>query len=376
MRDHVGPPSTSTVAERLAGAILTIDLAAIADNYRALQARLGATACAGVVKADAYGLGAAEVASTLRQAGCRTFFVAHIGEAVTLRQVLGTDVAIYVLNGLPPGAEGDCREIGAVPVLNSLEQIRAWQAAANRGGGALAAAIQVDSGMSRLGLPPAAVEDLADDLRALAGLDVRLVMSHLACADTPEHPANRAQLATFRALRARLPDAPASFANSSGIFLAPDYHFDLARPGAALYGINPTPGLANPMRNVVKLAARVIQIREVPAGTGVGYGHSFATTAPSRLATLSLGYADGWHRCAGAAALHAGERLPFVGRVSMDSLSIDISALPREALAPGDFVELLGATQTVDDIAALAGTIGYEILTSLGHRFHRRYVGA
>jgi len=375
MTDRADAPRTISVAERLAGAILTIDLGSIRDNYRALQARLGMTACAGVVKADAYGLGAAEVASALRQAGCDTFFVAHIGEAIALRRVLGADVAIYILNGLPPGAEGDCHEMGAIPVLNSLEQIGAWQAAAKRWGTKLAAAIQVDSGMSRLGLPPAVVADLASDARALAGLDLRLVMSHLACADTPEHPANRAQLALFQALRARLPDARASFANSSGVFLGPDYHFDLARPGAALYGINPIPGRANPMRSVVQLAARVVQIREVPMGSGVGYGHAFLTAAPSRLATLSLGYADGWHRCAGAAAFHAGQRLPFVGRVSMDSITIDISALPAAALAPGDFVDLFDATQTVDDVAALAGTIGYEILTSLGHRFHRRYIG-
>jgi alanine racemase len=258
-------------------------------------------------------------------------------------------------------------------VLNSLEQIEAWRRAASRTGRRLPGTVQVDSGMSRLGLPPADVERLAAMPNALDGIEIVHVMSHLACADEPDNPANEAQLSEFKRLRAMLPDAPASLANSSGIFLGKAYHFDLARPGAALFGINPTPGIPNPMRQVVRLEAKVIQTRELPAGAGVGYGHTFQASAPMRTATISLGYADGWPRRAAAAAWLDDTRLPFAGRVSMDSIILDVSALSPDKPMPGDLVELIGPHQTVDDIAALSGTIAYEILTSLGDRFHRVY---
>jgi alanine racemase len=199
-------------------------------------------------------------------------------------------------------------------------------------------------------------------------------MSHLACADDPEHPANERQWLVFERLRKMLPEAPASLANSSSIFLGSAFHFDLARPGAALYGINPTPGEPNPMLPVVRLQAKVVQTRRLEKGAGVGYGHTFHATGPLSAATISLGYADGWHRRAASAAWFEGVRLPFLGRVSMDSIILDISALPAGRLAEGDLVELLGPSQSVDDAAGHAGTIGYEILTSLGPRFHRRYV--
>ena len=276
-----------------------------------------------------------------------------------------------MLNGIAPGAEDECVAAGAVPVLNSIEQIAAWRDAAKRAGRKLEATLQVDSGMSRLGLPPAEVETLSATPGAFDGIAVGLVMSHLACADEPEDPANEAQLAAFEALRRKLPPAPASLANSSGIFLGERYHFDLARPGAALYGLNPTPGKPNPMRQVVGLSAKIVQTRELPAYVGVGYGHAYHTVAPMRTATISLGYADGWPRRASASAWRDGVELPFIGRVSMDSIILDISALPPGSLKGGDLVELIGRNQTVDDIAGLAGTIGYEILTSLGKRFHR-----
>jgi alanine racemase len=354
-----------------AGAILTIDLNAIRENYRRLAARLGgAKRCAGVVKADAYGLGAAEVAPALAQEGCSSFFVAHVEEGMTLRGVLGPAPAIFILNGLPPGAEPDCSVHGLVPVLNSLEQLKAWRRMAVQSGRRLPAALQVDSGMSRLGMAPAEVEAVSRNPEALAGIELELVMSHLACADEPDNPANAAQRAAFERLAAMLPPAPHSLANSSGIFLG----YDLARPGAALYGINPTPGQPNPMRPVVRLAAKVIQTRDLPDGVGVGYGHIFRTAGAMRAATISLGYADGWPRHAVAGAFFKGVRLPFAGRVSMDSIILDISALPPDALATGDLVDLIDDNQAVDDVARLAGTIGYEILTGLGHRFHRRYV--
>jgi alanine racemase len=363
-------PATS---EAVAGAIVTIDLAAIRENYRRLRARLGRVKCAGVVKADAYGLGAAQVAPALVEEGCDTFFVAQVSEGISLRDVLGPKPSIYILNGIPPGAEGECVAEGLIPVINSLEQLVAWRRAAR--GETMPAAIQVDTGMSRLGMAPTEVERLASDPDILAGISVRLVMSHLACADEPDHPANLVQCRTFERLRARLPRAAASLANSSGIFLGPDYHYDVARPGAALYGINPTPGSPNPMRPVIRLCAKVIQTRELQAGTGVGYGHSFRTAGPLATATISLGYADGWHRKAAGAAFFNGVRLPFAGRVSMDSIILDISALPRGALRAGDLVDLIDERQTVDDVAGFSSTIGYEVLTGLGRRLYRRYVG-
>ncbi|MBB6409345.1 alanine racemase [Mesorhizobium sangaii] len=368
------PEDIATTSEAVAGAILTIDLGAIRENYRRLKAHLGSVSCAGVVKADGYGLGASQVAAALVGEGCDIFFVALLGEGIALRRSLGPGSAIFVLNGIPPGAEPDAVAANLSAVVNSPEQLAAWRAAAGRAGRKLPAAIQVDSGMSRLGMAPRDVERVAADPDAFDGIDVRFVMSHLACADDPEHPANERQRLAFERLRALLPKAPASFTNSSGIFLGHHFHYDLARPGAALYGINPTPARPNPMLPVVRLQAKVVQTRTLEAGVGVGYGHSFRTTAPLTAATISLGYADGWHRRAASAAWFDGVRLPFLGRVSMDSIILDISALPPGRLGEGDLVELLGPSQSVDDAASHAGTIGYEILTSLGPRFHRRYV--
>ena len=366
--------SLQPISEAAAGAILTIDLGAIRKNYRRLKALLGGVACAGVVKADGYGLGGVEVAGALAAEGCDTFFVAHLAEGVLLRTALGSRPAIYVLNGIQPGAESEAVEAELSAVINSAGQLAAWRATAKRAGRKLKAAIQVDSGMSRLGMPPAEVEAIAADPHACDGIDVALVMSHLACADEPEHPANERQWLEFERLRKMLPEARASLANSSGIFLGSAFHFDLARPGAALYGINPTPSAPNPMLPVVRLQAKVIQTRSLQEGAGVGYGHAFRATGPLRAATISLGYADGWHRRAASAAWFEGVRLPFLGRVSMDSIILDISALPLGRLAEGDLVELLGPSQSVDDAAGHAGTIGYEILTSLGPRFYRTYL--
>lgn len=362
-------------SEAAAGAILTVDLDAVRENYRRLKVRLGGVRCAGVVKADGYGLGAAPVAMALAREGCDIFFVAHLGEGISLRRALGAAPAIHVLNGIPPGVEGKAVAAGLTPVVNSIGQLAAWRQAARNAGKNLPVTVQVDSGMSRLGMAPSEVEAAITDRQAFDGLDVTLVMSHLACADEPAQPANEAQRLAFERLRAKLPGAAASLANSSGIFLGTSYQFDLARPGAALYGINPKPDEENPMLPVVRLEAKVIQTRTLPAGAGVGYGHIFHAGQPMEAATLSLGYADGWHRSAAAAAFFDGVRLPFIGRVSMDSIVLDISALPAGRLKEGDRVELIGPSQTIDEVAAVAGTIGYEVLTSLGRRLHRRYVG-
>ncbi|MDX8441212.1 alanine racemase [Mesorhizobium australafricanum] len=366
----------STVSKAAAGAILTIDLGAIRENYRRLKARMNGVGCAGVLKADGYGLGAAQVAAALAKEGCDIFFVALLGEGIALRKAIGPRPDIFVLNGLPPGSEPEAAAAGLCPVVNSAIQLKAWRETARSMGQGLPAAIQVDSGMARLGMAAAEVEAVAGEAGAFDGIDIRLVMSHLARADEPLQAANEKQRLEFDRLRKMLPAAPASLANSSGIFLGPAYHYDLARPGAALYGVNPTPNAPNPMLPVIRLQAKVVQTRQVGAGAGIGYGHTHNADGPLSLATISLGYGDGWHRRAASAAWFEGVRLPFIGRVSMDSIILDISALPAGRLSEGDLVELIGPSQSVDDAAGHAGTIGYEILTSLGARFHRRYIGA
>jgi alanine racemase len=357
------------------GGELTIDLGAVEANYRHLAKLTGGVPCAGVVKADAYGVGAVEVTRRLLKAGCRTFFVAQLTEALALKPILPADATLAVLNGVAPGAEPLCADAGIVPVANSLPQLIAWGQHARSSGKVQPAFVQIDTGMSRLGLAPAEVDHLAANRHLLDGLRLDLIMSHLGCADDPDHPANAAQLAAFNAARAKLPPAPTSFANSAGIFLGSNYHFDLCRPGAAVYGLH-VGSAAHGIRPVVTLRARVSQVREVPAGSYVGYGYTFQADRPMRLATIAAGYADGWIRSLGnrGAAWVDDVRLPIVGRVSMDSFTCDISALPEGRLAAGDLVDLLGAHQSADDAGLDAGTMGYEILTSLRHRYTRRYI--
>jgi alanine racemase len=352
-------------------AILHIDLAAIAENWRLLAARAAPGAVAGVVKANAYGLGADKVAPALRAAGCRHFFVAHLAEGIALRETLGSGPMIAVLNGFAPGADGDA---ALVPVLNSLGDVLAHAAAGRSAGQARRALLHLDTGMARLGLDAVEQARLVADHSLLAGLDLLYVMTHLACADEPDHPLNAEQAARFDRACSVLPKFKRSFANSSGLFLGADYASDLARPGCALYGINPTPGLPNPLRQVLRLEAPVLQIREIPAGASVGYGASFMAVRPSRIATIAVGYADGYLRSLSGqgGAAYRGLMLPLVGRVSMDLITLDVTDVP--GLVPGDAVTLIGgAAPSPDDLAARAGTIGYEILTSLGARYRRAY---
>ena len=352
-------------------AILHIDLAAIVENWRLLAARAAPGAVAGVVKANAYGLGADKVAPALRAAGCRHFFVAHLAEGIALRETLGSGPVIAVLNGFAPGADGDA---ALVPVLNSLGDVLAHAAAGRSAGQARRALLHLDTGMARLGLDAAEQARLVADHSLLAGLDLLYIMTHLACADEPNHPLNAEQAARFDRACAVLPKFKRSFANSSGLFLGADYASDLARPGCALYGINPTPGLPNPLRQVLRLEAPVLQIREILAGASVGYGASFMAARPSRIATIAVGYADGYLRSLSGqgGAAYRGLMLPLVGRVSMDLITLDVTDVP--GLVPGDAVTLIGgAAPSPDDLAARAGTIGYEILTSLGARYRRAY---
>lgn len=360
------------------GAVLSIDLDALCDNWRSLKARLDSGDCAAVVKADAYGLGAAQVGPALYRAGCRHFFVAHLAEGLALRPLLPADATLYVLHGAHPGSEREFVRYGLVPVLNSLPQLQAWQALASSLDQRLPAILQVDTGMARLGLAAAEFEGVASDPEGLRGIDLSFVMSHLVSAEEQESPLNRQQLARFRAALARLPGVRASLANSSGIFLGGDFHFDLARPGAALYGVAPVAGQDNPMRPVIRLQGRVLQTRHVPAGTGVGYAHTWTARRPTRLATVAVGYADGYGRRLSNRGLACcdGRHLPLVGNVSMDTVIVDITELPEGRLVEGGLLDLADPFQGVDAIAERAGTIGYEILTSLGRRYARRYLGA
>jgi alanine racemase len=347
-------------------AALTVDLAAIVANWRELCARHGGEVAA-VLKADAYGLGAAPVGRTLAAAGCRTFFVAHLAEGMALRAALGGTPRIAVLNGFLPGADEDA---ALMPVLNALGDIAAWREHARE------AFVHLDTGMARLGLDAGEAARLVQDPSLLGALRIAAWMSHLACADEPARPLNAAQAARFTALCELLPPAPRSLANSSGIFLGAGFRSDLARPGAALHGINPQPGAPNPLRQVVRLDAPVLQIREIAAGESVGYGASWTAARPSRIATVAAGYADGYLRSlSGRGEGYVQDApIPLVGRVSMDLLTFDATDHPH--LAPGDAITLIGPRNTPDDVASRAGTIGYEVLTSLGTRYARRYAGA
>jgi alanine racemase len=363
-------PGTDPVQARL-----TVDLAAVVANWRGLAARLAPkAACGGVVKADAYGLGAAQVAPALQAAGCRDFFVAQAGEALALRPVLSAS-RLFVLHGCLPAETEALAQAGIVPVLNDPGQIETWANQAARLGRHLPAALQVDTGMARLGLTSADAARIAADPTMLAGISPVLVMSHLACAEE-DTAMNAAQLRAFGDWRAAWAGLPASLANSSGIFLGPAYHFDLARPGAALYGINPVPGRPNPQRAVVSLSAPVLQIRDIAPPASVGYGATFRAPGKMRVATIAMGYADGWPRSLSGTGTVGfnGKTLPIIGRVSMDLVTLDATAAPD--LRPGLHVDLLDTQHDVDRVAAEAGTIGYEILTRLGRRFARSYLPA
>jgi len=360
-----------------AGAVLTIDLDAVRANYRRLRETAGQAACAAVMKADAYGLGMEMVAPALAREGCRVFFTAHLEEGIRLRRLLPADATIYVLHGLPPaGSLHTALEFlqhDLIPVLNDPAQVALWRRASRERSQRLPAALQFDTGMSRMGMAPPDVAALLADPAWKDEIDPVLLMSHLACADEPLHAMNDLQRERFATLRAHFPGVPGSLANSSGIFLGAGFHHDLVRPGAALYGINPQPGHPNPLRQAVSLRARIVQVRTVQAGDVVGYGARYVATGPRRIATIAIGYADGWLRSLSGRgqAFVDGVAVPIAGTVSMDSITLDVSAIPEERVRPGREVELLGEHQTVDDVAREAGTIGYEVLTRLGSRIHR-----
>jgi alanine racemase len=367
------------------GAFLTIDLDALAANWTFLRERVSGTECAAVVKADGYGIGLEPAARALARSGCRAFFVAHLSEAARVRQTC-PEATIYVLNGMPPDTAPTYAALRLRPVLGERAEIEEWAAFCRTAGSKLPAAVHVDTGMNRLGLRTDDALTLKGDA-VLSAFDPALLMSHFVSSEVPTDPLNARQIEAFRAVRAAFPDVPASLCNSSGIFLPEQPFFDLVRPGYALYGGNPTPTGKNPMRPVVRLEARVIQVRDVRQGESVGYNGLWRAQRQRRLATLSIGYADGYPRGASATdattearlpsgeAIIAGRRCPFAGRVSMDLISIDVTAVPDGAVARGDLATLIGDDLTIDEVGTRAGTIGYEVLTSLGRRYARTYLG-
>jgi len=368
----------------MSSAILTIDLDAISGNFRTLADRLGGVAPAGVVKADGYGLGAGPVAIALANAGCRIFFVAHIEEGIRLRQALNNagnsdfvQTEIHVLGGLGPDTEEAFDASRLIPVLGSLGEIHQWKQYCERLERQLPCDIHADTGMCRLGLPPDELDKLEMEPSRVGGLNIHLVLSHLACADERDHAKNAEQLEAFKRVRRILPQGRASLANSSGIFLGSDYHFDLARPGAALYGIAPVPGQANPMAQTVRLQGKIAQVRNVDTPQTVGYGATHRVEGPARIATVPVGYADGYPRyLSNKGTGYIGKiPVPVVGRVSMDLITLDVSGVPEHLSSVGCLIDLIGPHNPVDKLATEAGTIGYEILTSLGNRYPRTYVG-
>jgi len=364
---------------------LTVNLAAIADNWRDMAKRSGKARAAGVVKADAYGLGIEDVGQTLYHAGARDFFVAVPAEGATLR-AYAPEARIFVLSGIWPGQEEVFFENDLVPVIASEEQLAFWMSVLSERGD-YPCALQIDTGFNRLGLPVADALALASDVSRPASFSPVLVLSHLACGDDPASPMNRQQLESFRQVSAAFEGIESSLSASAGIFLGPDYHFDLTRPGIALYGGEAVNGVANPMRPVVKAEARVLMVREAKAGETVSYGGTLRLARDSRLAIASVGYADGWLRnlsgtgvalrgtgIAGASAFIAGHKIPVAGRVTMDLTIFDVTDLPKDAVRAGDYVELFGPNNPFDDVARAAGTIGYELLTGLGLRYERAYL--
>src|SRR6476620_2295606 len=332
----LSPEANQAAALVTATGVLTVDLDAIIANWRKLEKTAVPAECAGVVKADAYGCGAEQVARALAGAGCKTFFVATLGEARVVRAAVPA-AAIYVLDGFFQNTGDAYAQIDCKPVIGDLNELAEWDVFCRRSGWSGGAAIHIDTGMNRLGLTLTEAQGIVPRINA-GDHGITLLMSHLACAESLNHPLNAKQVATFREIASLFTGVPASLSNSSGIFLSPQFQFDLVRPGAALYGINPTPEADNPMQPVVDLKARIVQIRNIDRGETVGYGGTWTARRPTRLAIIAAGYADGYFRAAssndgtrGAEVIVAGKRCPVAGRISMDLMAIDITDLPHNA---------------------------------------------
>ncbi len=358
---------------------ISIDLDAIARNWHSLSETVEPAECAAVVKADAYGLGAARIVPVLTQAGCTTFFVATLKEAAEIKPLVA-EGRIFVLDGVLPGSAPSLAELGIIPVLSTLEEINDWSQEAKRSNHKLPAALHIDSGLNRLGLSAGDVVRLTQDQTIFDTIQVDLVMSHMASADQPDAPENQAQLTTFGLCRALLPNAPASLAASDGLMLGSAFYFDLVRPGYALYGGQAFQGAKTPVEPVVEVTTKILQIRSLTKGETVGYSASFCAPMDMTIAILAAGYADGIPRSAsvatgetGGAVAIDGHVAPLVGRVSMDLIAVNVSQVPNYLLARGGNVEVIGPTCTLDLVGRAANTIGYEILTRLSPRFERVY---
>ena len=377
----LSPEANQAAALVTAPGVLTIDLDAIVANWRKLEKSAVPAECAGVIKADAYGCGADPVARALAAAGCKIFFVATLEEARIARAAV-PQATIYVLDGFFQNCGDAFARIDAKPVIGDLNELAEWDVFCRRSGWAGGAAIHIDTGMNRLGLTLAEAQGIIPRINA-GDHGITLVMSHLACAESLNNPLNAKQLAAFREIASLFSGVPASLSNSSGVFLGAQFQFDLVRPGAALYGINPTPEADNPMQAVVELKARIVQIRNVERGESIGYGGTWTARRPTRLAIVSAGYADGYFRAGssndgtrGAEVVVAGKRCPVAGRVSMDLIAVDVTDLEKNAARRGHMVTLIGEGITVDELAHHFGTIGYEVMASLGSRYARIYKGA
>jgi alanine racemase len=376
----LSPEANQAAALATATGVITVDLDAVVANWRRLEKTAVPAECAAVIKADAYGCGVAPVARALAAAGCKTFFVATLDEARAARAAVPS-VAIYVLDGFFQNCGDAFAKIDAKPVIGDLNALAEWDVFCRRAGWQGGAAVHIDTGMNRLGLTITEAQGILPRINA-GDHGITLVMSHLACAEHLNHPLNSKQLAIFREIASLFSGVPASLSNSSGIFLGSQFQFDLVRPGAALYGINPTPEADNPMRPVLELKARIVQMRNIERGETVGYGGTWTARRQTRLAIVSAGYADGYFRAGGsndgtrgAEVVVAGKRCPIAGRVSMDLMAIDVTDLPHNAARRGHMVTLIGEGITVDELAHHFGTIGYEVLTGLGPRYARLYKG-
>ncbi|MEI2387798.1 alanine racemase [Breoghania sp. JC706] len=367
--------------EGLACGRLTIDLEALADNWRSLAERTQQTECGAAIKGDGYGTGLEKAAATLSRAGCRTLFTAVPDEGLRARSA-APESRVFVLAGLLPGAAEAYRKGGLIPVLNCPDEVIEWAEYCAAAGQRLPAAIHLDTGMNRMGLSLEEARLIAAAKDVVARFDLVLVMSHLVCGGDPANPLNARQLERFHEMTALFPGVPRSLANSPGIFLGADYHFDVARPGISLYGGRAMDDGENPMRPVVTAEARVLITHSAAKGETVGYGAVETLRRDSRIAIVGIGYADGYHRLAGAGGGHKpanawvnGHVVPLVGRVSMDLIALDVTDVPEADCSRGDWVEMFGPHIPVDDVAAKAGTIGYELLTGLGSRYTRTYIG-
>jgi alanine racemase len=376
----LSPEANQAAALAPATGVLTVDLDAIVANWRKLEKTAVPAECAGVVKADAYGCGVDPVARALASAGCKTFFVATLDEARAARAAV-PQASIYVLDGFFQNCGDLYAKIDARPVIGDLNELAEWDVFCRRSGWTGGAAIHIDTGMNRLGLTITEAQGIIPRINA-GDHGITLVMSHLACAEALNHPLNARQLAAFREIASLFSGVPASLSNSSGVFLGAPFQFDLVRPGAAVYGINPTPEADNPMQPVVELKARIVHIRSVEKGETVGYGGTWTARRPTRLAIVSAGYADGYFRAGssndgtrGAEVIVAGKRCPIAGRISMDLIAVDVTDLEKNAARRGHMATLIGEGITVDELAHHFGTIGYEVLTSLGPRYARIYKG-